>query len=156
MVRDHSASPLQQEPISGGPRAEAVLTGKAKCAPGRVSAEQQAEAWTNVDRLLRQDYVNPDIDAVRIICACVAAHRLVEHPPVWAMCVAPSGSLKTAILQSLDGLPTVHFIDEVTPNTFVSGRIPERREEERGRRKRREEKRNLRACSTGSGTTAFS
>jgi len=54
------------------------------------------------------------------------------------MCVAPSGSLKTAILQSLDGLPSVHFIDEVTPNTFVSGRIPEPKdEEERGKRKRK-------------------
>jgi hypothetical protein len=106
-----------------------------------LNAEQQTEAWANVERLLRQDYIEPDIDAVKIICSCVAAHRITEHPPVWAMCVAPSGSLKTAILQSLDGLPTVHFIDEVTPNTFVSGRIPERKEdEEKGRRKRKEKR----------------
>ncbi len=103
------------------------------------NAERQAKARAEVERLLRQDYIDPDIDAVKIICSCVAAHRLTEHPPVWAMCVAPSGSLKTAILQSLDGLPTVHFIDEVTPNTFVSGRIPERKEEEqKGKRKRKE------------------
>lgn len=104
-----------------------------------LDSEQQSKAWAEVERLLRQDYVNPDIDAVKIICACVAAHRIVEHSPVWVMCVAPSGSLKTAILQSLDALPTVHFIDEVTPNTFVSGRIPERREEEeKGKQKRKE------------------
>src|ERR1700691_6189263 len=105
-----------------------------------LDSEQQSGAWAKVERLLRQDYIDPDIDAVKIICSCVAAHRIVEHPPVWAMCVAPSGSLKTAILQSLDGLPTVHFIDEVTPNTFVSGRIPERKEEEEQRTQKLKEK----------------
>jgi hypothetical protein len=101
-----------------------------------LNSEQQAEAWAEVERFLRQDYIDPDINAVRIICSCVAAHRITEHPAVWAMCVAPSGSLKTAILQSLDGLPTMHFIDEVTPNTFVSGRIPDRGDEEKPRRRR--------------------
>jgi hypothetical protein len=65
--------------------------------------ELQSRAWANVERLLRQDYVDADLVAVKIVCSCVAAHRITSHPPVWAMCVAPSGSLKTAILQSLDG-----------------------------------------------------
>ena len=108
-----------------------------------LNGEQQSKAWANVERLLRQDYTNPDIDAVKIICSCVAAHRIVEHPPVWVMCVAPSASLKTAILQSLDSLPSVHFIDEVTPNTFVSGRIPERQEEGKGKRKEKREPASL-------------
>src|SRR5215472_14885886 len=106
--------------------------------PIQLNIEQQALAWAAVERLLRQDYVKPDIEAVKIVCSCFAAHRITDHPPVWAMCVAPSGSLKTAILQCLVGLPTVHFIDEVTPQTFVSGRIPDREE---GRRRRRIEKR---------------
>jgi hypothetical protein len=105
-----------------------------------LDGEQQTKAWADVERLLRQDYIDPDIDAVKIICSCVAAHRITEHSPVWAMCVAPSGSLKTAILQSLDGLPTVHFVDEVTPNTFVSGRIPDRQEEEKEKRRRRKKR----------------
>jgi hypothetical protein len=108
-----------------------------------LNGEQQSKAWAKVECLLRQDYINPDIDAARIICSCVAAHRIVGHPPVWAMCVAPSGSLKTAILQSLDGLPTVHFIDEVTPNTFVSGRIPERQEEGQAKPKQKREPASL-------------
>lgn len=115
-----------------------ILTTMKPGEPTELNVEQQAKAWANVEHLLRQDYIEPDIEAVKIICSCVTAHRLTEHPPVWAMCVAPSGSLKTAILQSLDGLPTVHFIDEVTPNTFVSGRIPQRKDdEEKGLRKRR-------------------
>lgn len=108
---------------------------------GVLDGEKQTKAWAKVERLLREDYIDPDIEAVKIICSCVAAHRITEHPSVWAMCVAPSGSLKTAILQSLDGLPTMHFIDEVTPNTFVSGRIPDREDdgkEKRGRKEKRQ------------------
>jgi hypothetical protein len=107
---------------------------------GPPNSERQANAWAKVDCLLRQDYLDPDIEAVKIVCSSVAAHRVTKHPPVWAMCVAPSGSLKTAILECINGLPTVHFVDEVTPNTFVSGRIPERQGDKKGRQKPKEKR----------------
>jgi hypothetical protein len=31
--------------------------------------------------------------------------------------------MKTEILKTLDGLPGVYFLDEVTPNTFISGKV---------------------------------
>ena len=39
------------------------------------------------------------------------------------MLVAPPGSLKTELLNALDGLPTLHMIDSVTPQTFISGQL---------------------------------
>lgn len=39
------------------------------------------------------------------------------------MGIAPAGSMKTEILKSLDGLPSVHLVDEVTANTFISGKL---------------------------------
>src|SRR6185437_15022595 len=44
-------------------------------------------------------------------------------PSVWPMLVAPPGSMKTELIDALDGLPSVHLIDRVTPNTFLSGQI---------------------------------
>jgi len=79
--------------------------------PASSDAVRQAESWARVVELLRQDYINPDVDAVNLICACLAAHRITQHPPVWVMGVAPSGSLKTVVLQSFDGLSGVHFVD---------------------------------------------
>jgi len=60
---------------------------------------------------------------IQVILAAVAAHRIQDHPPVWVLAIAPPGSMKTAILESLHGLPSVHFVDEVTANTFISGKI---------------------------------
>ncbi len=82
-----------------------------KIEPRPWSEDGQTKSWARTEQLLRKDYVNPDIEAVKIICASVAAHRITAHFPAWLMCVAPSGSLKTAILESLNGLPGVHFID---------------------------------------------
>jgi hypothetical protein len=41
------------------------------------------------------------------------------------MLVAPPGSMKTELLNGLTGLPNVHFVDQLTPQTFLSGQIPD-------------------------------
>jgi hypothetical protein len=57
-----------------------------------------------------------------VLYSAVAAHKLTGAP-VWTMLVAPPGSMKTELLMALEGLPSVHFVDQVTPNTFISGFI---------------------------------
>ena len=39
------------------------------------------------------------------------------------MLVAPPGSMKTELLEALGGLPTVHLVDRLTPNSFLSGQV---------------------------------
>src|SRR5579864_2151739 len=39
------------------------------------------------------------------------------------MAVAPPSSMKTELVQALDGLERVHSIDGLTPKTFISGQI---------------------------------
>ena len=39
------------------------------------------------------------------------------------MLIAPSGSMKTALLDTLEDLTSLHFVDEVTQNTFRSGKL---------------------------------
>jgi len=92
-----------------------------------VSPGQQADSWRRVEHILERDYEQPDFDGAKVIFSCVAAHRIVEYQPVWVMAVAPSGSLKTAILEGLRGLPHTLFVDEVTPQTFISGKLDDKR-----------------------------
>ncbi len=73
---------------------------------------------------MQRRFHDADVQGARSVYAAVAAHRL-QGQPVWPMAVAPPGSLKTEILDALRGLPDVHFIDSVTPNTFISGQILE-------------------------------
>ena len=89
-----------------------------------ASEAPSQDRWDRVVTVLRTHYHEPDVQGARVVYAAVAAHRLAGQP-VWAMVVAPPGSLKTETLGALQGLPNVHFIDTVTPNTFISGQIQE-------------------------------
>jgi hypothetical protein len=93
------------------------------------------DRWQAVENCLRKNFENPDIEAAKRIFAAVAAHRIVEYPPAWIMAIAPSGSMKTVLLDTLQDLPSVHFVDEVTANTFISG-YTERQDESEENKKR--------------------
>lgn len=86
-------------------------------------AAERALLWQRIESYLSANYLNPDISAAKIILASVASHRITDYPPAWALGIAPAGSMKTEILKSLDGLPSVYLVDEVTANTFISGKI---------------------------------
>ena len=79
-------------------------------------------AWPKVEQTLLTYFHQPDVEAARALYSGFAAHRL-SGTPVWPMIVAPPGSLKTEMLNALDGLYGIHFIDQITPNTFISGQI---------------------------------
>jgi len=84
--------------------------------------DASANLWEGVVAALRKHHHGPDLQAARGLYAALAAHGL-SGQPVWPMLVAPPGSMKTDLLAALDGLPLVHLIDRVTPNTFLSGQV---------------------------------
>lgn len=87
-------------------------------------------AWQRLAAVLERNYSSPDLEAARILYSAVAAHRLTESVPTWPLLIAPPGSIKTDLLESLRGLPSVHFVDEITTKTFLSGKV-----DEKGRRR---------------------
>jgi hypothetical protein len=80
--------------------------------------------WEKVESVLVRHYHKPDLQAARALYAGIAAHRL-SGQPVWPMLVGPPGSMKTELLNGLKQLKGVHFIDQITANTFISGQIVE-------------------------------
>src|SRR5262245_36010711 len=83
---------------------------------------QQETLWKAVEASLLAHHHEPDVEAARALYSGVAAHSL-SGPPVWPMGVAPPGSMKTDLLAALEGIPGVHLIDKITPNTFISGQL---------------------------------
>ena len=79
-------------------------------------------AWKKVEGVLLSHYHSPDLEAARVLYSAFAAHRL-SGAAVWPMIVAPPGSMKTDMLNVLEGQRDTHFIDQITPNTFISGQI---------------------------------
>ncbi|HKV49286.1 MAG TPA: hypothetical protein VJN69_14420 [Candidatus Acidoferrales bacterium] len=91
--------------------------------------------WQAVVDVLSQHYENPDIGGARVVCASVAAHTLKQYPPAWCLIIAPPGSMKTDLVESLRGLKSVYLVDEITPKTFISGKIDDYRKNKKGRAK---------------------
>ena len=79
-------------------------------------------SFNSVEDALERHHYRPDTQAARIVLSAYAAHKL-SGQPVWPMLVAPPGSMKTALLDSLHGLEGVYHIDQITPNTFISGQL---------------------------------
>lgn len=91
------------------------------------NGSRDAPRWEAVVAVLTKHYKNPDTEAARVLCATLASHSLKQFPPAWCLAIAPPGSMKTDFLESFRGLPGVHFVDEVTTNTFLSGKVDEKR-----------------------------
>lgn len=83
------------------------------------------DVWAGVEIALLDHFYEPDLEAARAFYAAMAAHDLPGQP-VWPMVVAPPSNGKTELIKPMDGLHNVHLIDSVTPNTFISGRAPEK------------------------------
>src|SRR5262249_32415909 len=79
--------------------------------------------WASLETILRENYENPDIEAAKGFYSVVAGHSIEEYSPCWLLLIAPSGSMKTDLIESLRGLPKVHLKDEVTAKTFISGQL---------------------------------
>ncbi|MCC7495899.1 MAG: hypothetical protein IT204_26335 [Fimbriimonadaceae bacterium] len=77
---------------------------------------------TNLYALISALFHNPDLEVIRAVVAAFAAHKL-NGQPVWLMLVGPPSSMKTTSFEGLKGLSDVHFIDSITPKTFISGQL---------------------------------
>ena len=85
--------------------------------------------WERVEAVLSHHYFEPDLQAARALYAAIAAHRLIGQP-VWPMLVGPPGSMKTELLNGLQVLDKVNFVDQITAQTFISGHIVEKGDED--------------------------
>jgi DNA-binding transcriptional ArsR family regulator len=63
----------------------------------------------------------PDDLAIRFVLSVVIANRL-SGDPMWAFIVGPSGSSKTELVNPLTTLEFVRPLDQLTTNTFLSGK----------------------------------
>ena len=103
---------------------EQAIQGKAT--PAAANSFRTGHLFERVASALQKHHHKPDLQAVLGAYAAIAAHRLPGQP-VWAMLVAPPGSMKTDLLAALEGLPRVHLLDCLTPNTFLSVQVKDRK-----------------------------
>ena len=72
---------------------------------------------------------HPDDLMIDVILATVIAN-LFNTDPTWTLIIGPPSSAKTEVLRTLDGLPAIHFLSNLTPSTLVSGILPKGQNED--------------------------
>lgn len=94
--------------------------------PTAVTAPAREDAWLGLQMVLLENLHDPDCEAVQVVVAAYAAHRLKQGPPPWLLVVGPSGSSKTLVVETMEGLPGTTFIDSLTPQSLLSGQLTDR------------------------------
>src|ERR1017187_7440279 len=121
----YAEAPPVQFPHNSKPDSQNILSNMARAGAQLLPDPHQAvRDWFDMEELLRSHFVNPDIEAAKILFACAAAHKISNFQVAWLMLIGPPGSMKTVLLESM-GLvsESIHYIDEVTANTFISGKL---------------------------------
>lgn len=62
-----------------------------------------------------------DQQAMDIIFAALVGNALIQRDPLWLMIVAPSSGGKSTLIAPCNGIQGVHFVDDLTEKTFLSG-----------------------------------
>lgn len=59
-------------------------------------------------------------DGIEIMLSTVVANK-IQGDPIWMFLVAPPGSAKTELIQSLNDCQVVHAVSSLTPHSLISG-----------------------------------
>ncbi len=84
-------------------------------------ANKKVIPLTQVYKIIQKWLYFPNTERIDIILAA-ALSLFYDGNPLWLFIIGKSGDAKTEIVRALDGLPFVRKIDQLTTNTFASGR----------------------------------
>lgn len=66
-------------------------------------------------------YVIVDPYIIEVIFATIVGNLIIPRDPLWTMLVASSSGGKSSLMAPCSGISNVHFIDDLTEKTFLSG-----------------------------------
>lgn len=66
-------------------------------------------------------FVIKDERILEVIMASVLGNLLVNRDPLWVFIVAPSSGGKSTLLAPIVSIPSIHFVDDLTEKTLLSG-----------------------------------
>jgi hypothetical protein len=75
----------------------------------------------DIKKELEKYYVIADPYVVEVILATLIGNLIIPRDPLWTMLVASSSGGKSSLMAPCAGVPSVHFIDDLTEKTFLSG-----------------------------------
>jgi hypothetical protein len=111
---------LTDQPPAGAKEVAQRVKTAAEVAAKEVDPKGKGLTPTAVERRFKRWLELPGTECLDVLFGAVMANRL-DVDPLWMFIVAPSGSLKSELLMSLDGAPCVHCITTLSPHALISG-----------------------------------
>jgi len=62
-----------------------------------------------------------DKHVIEMVLASIVGNLLIDRDPLWLFIVAPSSGGKSTVVAPIVSIPLVHFVDDLTEKTFLSG-----------------------------------
>jgi len=87
---------------------------------GSDTAESAPATLADVEDAFRKWLLMPDMGGLRFALAILVGHR-IGGDPLWGLLVAPPSGTKTEIIRSLEAVPGIYPLSELTARTFASG-----------------------------------
>jgi len=80
------------------------------------------DGFSPINKVLREWFYEPDLQATRVLLGCAKAHYLSVGDPAWLFAIAPPGSGKTTMaIMGAAGLPETQMLSSFTSATLLSG-----------------------------------
>jgi len=75
----------------------------------------------DLKKVFKKHLLLENYQIVDVVMAVIVAN-FFQTDPLWLLIIGPSSSAKTELLNSLDGLPFIYFISDMTTKTLISGK----------------------------------
>ena len=76
---------------------------------------------TDIKNEFRKYLLFKDENIIDLALATILGNVLLEKSRIWLLLVGSSGSGKTSIVDPLRNVPLTYFLDDISPNAFLSG-----------------------------------
>lgn len=77
-------------------------------------------SFAELEHKMKEWFLIKDHGIIKVLVGTIIANRL-PGDPVWVFLVAPSGGLKSELIQGLNLVPEVYPLSKFTPQTLISG-----------------------------------
>lgn len=87
-----------------------------------MSQRPASEVWNEYVTVLKSNFHDPDLQALKLPLVAIAAHSLKTAEPIWPVIIGPPSTGKTELgVLPLRNISQAEFISDVSPKCFIAG-----------------------------------
>lgn len=86
-----------------------------------IAEVKASKLWVELTQLMVHWFSDPDLEAWASVLSIAVSHYFKRDNPIWLMLLGPAGTMKTTLLNMVEALDEAYELDNLTPQTLLSG-----------------------------------